>query len=91
MLKPLHDYVVLEVIDESHTKSGIIIPDTSKDQTIGKVIAVGPGKITDSGQVIACSVKVNDTVLFNKYAGTKVNYGNCKYLLVHNSDILAIY
>lgn len=91
MLRPLHDYVVLEVVEDAQqTESGIIIPDTSKEQPImGKVIVVGPGKV-DNNNIIKCTVKADDIVIFNKYAGTKVTYKNKKYLLVHESDILAI-
>ena len=88
-----YDYVVLEIIDEvQQTASGIIIPDTSKEQpTVGKVIAVGPGKIISDGTFAKCTVKEKDIVIFNKYAGTKITYKDQKYLLVHESDILAIY
>ncbi|MFO7968580.1 MAG: co-chaperone GroES [Bacillota bacterium] len=91
MLKPLHDHVVLEVIkQEKTTKSGIIL--TEKDQempTIGKVVAIGEGK-TENGKTIPISVKKNDKVVFKKYTSTDIKLDGKEYLIIKESDILAI-
>ena len=91
MIKPLHDYVLIQTLeDESQTKSGIIIPDTSKEQPIrGKVIARADTYVKD-GVTYEMSVKVDDVIIFNKYAGTKITDNDKKYLLIHETDILAV-
>ncbi|MFW5794432.1 MAG: co-chaperone GroES [Bacillota bacterium] len=91
MLKPLHDHVVLEVIkQEKTTKSGIILTEKDQDMpTIGKVIAVGEGR-TEDGKTIPISVKKDDEVVFKKYASTEVKLEGKEYLIIKESDILAI-
>ena len=90
-LKPLGDRVVLESKEaEETTKSGIILPESSKEKPQeSTVIAVGPGGIVD-GKEVAMEVKVGQTVLTSKYAGTDVKIGDKTYSIVHQSDILAI-
>ncbi len=92
MLKPLLDRVLLQKVEEENiTKSGLIISDKSKElPNTGKVIAVGPGKITESGEKIEMQVQVGDVVIFKQYATTEVNYDNEKFVLVDMKDILAI-
>lgn len=91
MLKPLHDHVVLEVIKkEKSTKSGIILTTEDKDSTtIGRVIAVGPGQYKD-GNYQPMHVKVNDNVVFKNYSTTEIKIEDEAYLILKESDILAI-
>ncbi|MBO4743175.1 MAG: co-chaperone GroES [Bacteroidales bacterium] len=87
MLKPLADRVVIEPKEaETKTASGIFIPDTAKEKPQqGTVVAAGPGKKDE-----VMEVKVGDVVLYGKYAGTEVTVEDKKYLIVKQSDILAI-
>jgi len=91
-IKPLNDRVlVLRTDEEEKTKGGIIIPDTAKEKPQeGKVIAVGPGKVTDEGKKIPLDVKKNDRVLFGKYAGTEIRIDGVEHLMMREEDILAI-
>ncbi len=90
-IKPLADRVIVKAIPaEEKTKSGIIMPDTAKEKPQeAEVVAVGPGKY-ENGSRIALDVKVGDKVIFSKYAGTEVKYDGEEYLLLKESDILAI-
>ena len=90
--RPLHDRVVVKRIDEEEkTAGGIIIPDTAKEKPQqGAVVAAGPGRTTDDGNVIDMPVKVGQTVIYSKYAGTEYSEGGVDYLIVRESDILAI-
>ena len=90
---PLGDRVLVKPSEkEKKTKSGIIIPDTVDKERpeMGKVIAVGEGKTTDEGKVIPPKVKVGNTVLFTKYGPDEVKIDNEEYLIVSESNILAI-
>jgi chaperonin GroES len=91
-IKPLADRVVLKVLEaEEKTASGIVLPDTAKEKPQqGKILAVGPGKVTEDGKTIPMSVKEGDIVLFAKYAGTVVKYKGEELLIMKESDILAI-
>ena len=91
-IKPLADRVVIEPLEaEEKSSGGIYLPDTAREKPqMGKVVAVGPGKISDSGEVIKMEVKVNDKVLYAKYSGTDVTFDNKDYLIVRESDILGI-
>jgi chaperonin GroES len=91
-IKPLADRVVLKVLEaEEKTASGIVLPDTAKEKPQqGKILAVGPGKVTEDGKTIPMSVKEGDIVLFAKYAGTEVKYKGEELLIMKESDILAI-
>ncbi|MDR3287804.1 MAG: co-chaperone GroES [Peptococcaceae bacterium] len=90
-IKPLADRVIIKASpSEEKTKSGIIMPDTAKEKPQeGEIIAVGPGK-TEKGVKIAPEVKVGDRVIYSKYAGTEVKYDGEEYLILKESDILAI-
>jgi chaperonin GroES len=91
-IKPLSDRVVVkpEAVEEK-TASGIILPDTAKEKPQeGKVVAVGSGKISDSGNAIKMTVKVGDKVLYGKYSGTEVTVKNQEYLIMKENDIFAI-
>ncbi len=91
-LKPLADRVVVQpAAAEEKTKSGIIIPDTAKEKPQrGEVVAVGAGKVADSGNLIKPTVSVGDTVLYGKYSGTEITIEGEDYLIMKESDILAI-
>lgn len=92
MLKPLEDRVVVKVIEEEQkTQGGIVLPDTAKEKPQeGKVVAVGPGRLLDNGTRVAPAVKVGDRVVFAKYSGTEVKVDGQEYLIMRESDILAI-
>jgi chaperonin GroES len=91
-LKPLGDRVLVRRIDsEERTKGGIIIPDSAKEKPLeGQVVAVGPGRSFDNGQVRPMTVKENDRVLFAKYAETEVKLDGASFLLLREDDILGI-
>ena len=90
-LRPLDDRVVVEGLEaEEKTAGGILLPDTAKQKPQqGKVIAVGPGKLSDKGDRLALGVKVGDTVLFGKYSGSDVEVGGREFKILRESDILA--
>jgi chaperonin GroES len=91
-IKPLADRVVVEPLEAAEkTAGGLYIPDNAKEKPQkGKIIAAGPGKASDSGTVIKMEVKVGDTVLYGKYSGTEVQVDGKDYLIMRESDILAI-
>jgi chaperonin GroES len=91
-IKPLSDRVIVEALEaEEKTTGGIYLPDTAKEKPqMGKIIATGPGKISDAGEKIAMQVKKGDKVLYGKYSGTEVNIEGKEYIIMHESDILAI-
>ena len=91
-LKPLEDRVVIKpALPDEKVQGGIIIPATAKEKPQrGEIIAVGPGKVSDSGQKIPMTVKKGDIVLYGKYSGTEVTVDGEDYLVVRESDILAI-
>ncbi|MAW74458.1 MAG: co-chaperone GroES [Candidatus Marinimicrobia bacterium] len=90
-LNPLADRVVLKAQEaEEKTASGIILPDTAKEKPqMGKVVAVGPGKTNNEGNVIPMTLKNGDTVLYGKYSGTEINVEGEDLLIMRESDILA--
>ena len=91
-LRPMGDRVVIRpAAREETTRSGIVLPDTSKEKPQrGAIIAVGPGRVSDEGKKIPMEVKVGDTVLFAKYAGTEFKLEDDELLILRESDILAI-
>jgi chaperonin GroES len=91
-IKPLADRVVVKPLEAEEKKQGsIIIPDTAKEKPMqGEIVAVGPGKVTESGQKINMEVKKGDKVLYGKYSGTEVTIDGKDYLILRESDILAI-
>lgn len=91
-LRPLADRVVVEPLEqEEQTASGLFLPETAKEKPQqGKVLAVGPGRRDDDGKHIEMDVKVNDTVLFAKYAGTEIKLDGNKVLIMKESDILGV-
>jgi chaperonin GroES len=89
---PIYDHLVVKLEEEEEkTKSGIVLPDTAKEKPQkGKVIAVGSGRILDNGQKVAPEVHVGDTVVFSRYSGTELKLDGEKYLILTESDVLAI-
>ena len=92
MIKPLGERVVIEVAESDvKTASGIVLPDTAKEKPQkGTVVAVGAGKLLDNGERAAMEVKVGDGVIFSKYSGSEVKVEGKDYLIVRESDILAV-
>ena len=90
-IQPLADRVVVKALEEAEQKKGtIIIPDTAKEKPQqGKIMAVGPGKLTDEGKLVKLEVKKGDKVLYGKYSGTEVTIDDQEYLIMRESDILA--
>ena len=90
-IKPLADRVIVKAAEKETMKGGIIIPDTVKEKPQqGTIIAVGPGQISDSGERVKPEVKKGDVVLYGKYSGTEVNVDGVDYLILRESDVLAI-
>ncbi len=92
LLKPLGDRVIIELVQsEEKTASGIVLPDTAKEKPQeGKIVAVGAGNVLDNGERVAPEVAVGDRIIFSKYAGTEVKYEGAEYLILRESDILAV-
>ncbi|MBK8803776.1 MAG: co-chaperone GroES [Fibrobacteres bacterium] len=90
-LSPLADRVVIKALEaESKTAGGIIIPDNAKEKPQkGEVVAVGPGKTDEKGNVVKLELKVGDKVLYGKYAGTEVNVDGKDLLIMREADVLA--
>jgi|TARA_Y100001970_G_scaffold57582_1_gene72956 chaperonin GroES len=90
-LKPLADRVVVEAAPaEEMSSGGIILPDTAQEKPQqGTVVAVGPGKVSESGKEVAMSVKKGDKILYGKYSGTEFAFEGTEYLIMRESDILA--
>ena len=91
-VKPLYDRVLVKRVEEKEQKKGgIIIPDTAKERpSEGKVVACGPGRVSDDGKRVDLEVSKGDTVLYGKYSGTEVKLDGKDYLILRESDILAI-
>ncbi len=91
-LRPLGDRVWVEPIErEEMTASGIVLPETAKEKPMeGRILAVGPGNRNEKGERTALDVKVGDKVLFAKYAGTEIKHNGSKYLIMRESDLLAV-
>ena len=90
-ITPLYDRILVKRIEEEEQKiGGIIIPDTAKEKPQeGEVIAVGAGRVLENGERQSPDVKVGDKILFGKYSGTEVKYGDEEYLIMREDDILA--
>ncbi len=91
-IRPLHDRLLVERLEEKEVKKGgIIIPDTAKEKPQeARVIAVGNGKVTEEGKKIPLDVKAGDKILFGKYSGSEVKIDDKEYLIMREDDVLAI-
>jgi len=91
-IRPLADRIVVKALEETEQmRGGLYIPDTAKEKPQqGEVVAVGPGKITEEGKRIAPEVKEGDRVLYGKYSGTEVTVADEQYLILRESDVLAV-
>jgi chaperonin GroES len=92
LLRPLGDRIVIELVEsEEKTASGIVLPDSAKEKPQeGKVIAVGTGRVLESGERVALEVSVGDRIIFSKYGGTEVKYEGEEYLILRETDVLAV-
>jgi chaperonin GroES len=91
-VRPLHDRLLVRRLEEKETaRGGIIIPDTAKEKPMeGKVLAVGSGRVLESGKKLALDVKAGDTILFGKYSGTELKIDGEEVLMVREDEVLAI-
>ncbi|MFA6142343.1 MAG: co-chaperone GroES [Candidatus Omnitrophota bacterium] len=91
-IHPLADRIMVKVLEAKEiTKGGIVLPDTAKEKPQeAEVVAVGKGKVSDEGKVIAPEVKAGDKILFGKYSGTEITVDGKEYLILKEEDILAI-
>jgi len=92
-LKPLNDHIIVKAIEDNKaTKAGIILPDTTDKEKPekGEVVAAGPGRLMENGQISSMSVKPGDTVLFKKYSPDEIKVENNNYLVLSETDVLAI-
>ena len=91
-IRPLQDRVIVKRIEEEEkSKGGIIIPDTAKEKPQeGRVIAVGKGKVNEDGKLTPLDVKINDRVLFGKYAGSEINIDGEEHMIMREDDILGV-
>jgi chaperonin GroES len=90
-IKPLHDHILVERIEEETKKGGIIIPDTAKEKPQqGKVVEVGDGRRDEKGNRIAMDVKKGDIILFGKYSGNEIKLDDNEYLIMREEDVLGI-
>ncbi|RMI15582.1 MAG: co-chaperone GroES [Calditrichaeota bacterium] len=91
-VKPLADRVLVKPLEEEEkTPSGIILPDTAKEKPMrGRVVAVGPGRLDENGKRVPLEVKMEDVVLYGKYSGTEIKIDGEEFLILRESDILAV-
>jgi chaperonin GroES len=91
-LKPLSDRIIVKAVDaEEKTPGGIVLPDTAKEKPQeGKVIAVGPGKLLDSGKVAPMDIKVGERVIYSKYGGTEIKLSGEEVVVLRQDDVLGI-
>jgi chaperonin GroES len=90
--RPLHDRILIKRVEEKETvKGGIIIPDTAKEKPQeGEVVAVGHGKKTDKGEVVALDVKPGERILFGKYSGSEIKIDDQEYLILREDEVLGV-
>ena len=91
-IKPLEDRIVVKALEaEQTTASGLVIPDTAKEKPQeGEVVALGPGRVDDSGNRVPIDVSVGDKVIYSKYGGTEVKYAGEEFLILSSRDVLAV-
>ena len=92
-IRPLEDRIVVRPIEaEEKTAGGILLPDTAKEKPQrGEVLAVGEGRLTDSGKRVALTVKVGDEILYGKYAGTDIKFSGDDLKILRESEVLALF
>jgi len=92
LLRPLGDRIIIELIEaEEKTASGIVLPDSAKEKPQeGKIVAIGTGRVLENGTRVELDVKEGDRIIFSKYSGTEVKYDNNDYLILRESDVLAV-
>lgn len=92
MLKPLGNRVLLEIFEEEiTTPSGIVLPDSAKEKShLANVVAVGDGKLLDNGERLPVEVSVGDKVVFEQYAGTEIKHDGNEYLVIKDTEIIAV-
>ena len=92
MFRPLGDRIIIELVEvEEKTAFGIVLPDSAKEKPqTGKVVAVGTGRVLDNGTRVELDVQEGDEIIFSKFAGTEVKYEGKEYLILRESDILAV-
>ena len=91
-VRPLHDRIIVQRLDEGEQKiGGIIIPDSAKEKPMqGKVLAVGDGRMTDEGKRVPLDVKAGNIILFGKYSGQEIKLDGTEYLIVKEDEVLAV-
>jgi chaperonin GroES len=90
-LRPLHDRIIVQRLEDAQRTGAIVIPDSAKEKPLqGKVLAAGLGKSKDDGTRLPLDVKTGDTILFGKYAGQEVSVDGVDYLIMKEDDVLAI-
>ncbi len=91
-LRPLHDRIVIKRIEErTSSQNGIIIPDSAQEKPQeGEVVAAGPGKRIESGDLVALDVKAGDRILFGKYSGNEIHVDGVEYIIMREDDVLGI-
>jgi len=91
-LKPLGDRVVIESVEQAQQSAGgVILPDTAKEKPQeGVIIAVGPGRKTDKGDLIPMDLKAGDKVIYSKYSGSEIKLDGTEYLIISEKDVLAV-
>ena len=91
-VRPLEDRVLIKPLEaETKTESGIYLPESAKEKPMqGKIVAVGPGKLLDTGERVQPSVKKGDTVVFGKYSGTEIEIKNVKHMIMRESELLGL-
>ena len=90
-IKPMGDRVVIEAVEQQQSVGGVILPDTAKEKPQeGVIIAVGPGRKTDKGEVIKIDLKTGDRVIYSKYSGSEIKLEGKEYLIISEKDVLAI-
>lgn len=91
-IRPIHDRIIVKRIEEDEvTEGGIVLPDTAREKSVaGEVIAVGPGKILNNGELRPMSINVGDTVLFGKYSGTEIKVKGEYVVVMREDDVVAV-
>jgi len=92
LLRPLGDRIIIELVEvEEKSQFGIVLPDSAKEKPQqGKVVAVGNGRVLDNGTRVELEVKEGDQIIFSKYSGTEVKYEGNEYLILKETDVLAV-